>query len=165
MIAVMTRFLGFLLRVVLTTLLLVACTRFASGGQSVSTLLGFPVVSVKGSGAAGVIAMGQSATGVLVLAQVGVGVIIFAQAGIGVLFGIGQAMTGLITIAQVGFGVFFFFGQLGPGLVCVGQVVCGWMGAGQLPIAILRGRERLEALSEEVSEALAPWPRRRVKAA
>jgi len=118
-----------------------------SGGDSVTTLYGWPLFSFKGSGARGIIAAGQvDAMGVIVFAQVGYGIICFAQAGVGLLFGLGQAQAGLACICQAGIGLTFFLGQVGFGAQALGQGV-----------AIGRKEGYFEQMEKEFGELLSFW--------
>jgi hypothetical protein len=112
--------------VVLTIVGLVIFTQYGPDGlDSTTTLLGWPVVSIRGEDARGLIAIGQTAFGVVVFAQGGGGLITIAQVGVGVLFGIGQLMGGMLAIAQLGVGISFFVGQVGGGAQALGQGVLG----------------------------------------
>lgn len=138
--------LGKALGLMLATMLgLVIFTEY-DGGNSVSRIFGYPIVSVAQSNPVGLIAIGQAfAQGVIVIAQAGAGIICFAQGGVGILFGLGQAQAGLINIAQVGVGILFFLGQGGLSIQAIGQGVF-----------YSRPVEYFQEMLDEFSELLAP---------
>ena len=129
--------------VIVTTLGLALFTHY-EGGQSVTHVLGYPVVAVAQKSPTGLIAIGQvNARGIIVLGQMGFGLVTVAQGGVGLLFGVGQLMGGVVAIAQVGIGLFFFLGQLGFGASGIGQVA-----------GINRGGSYFKEMSAEFGELL-----------
>lgn len=136
------RLLGIIL---LTAFGLVLFTQYeGSSLNSVSRVLGYPVVSIAQSGARGVLAVGQvNAVGVLVISQLGAGVVAFTQGGAGLVFALCQLGFSLVVIGQLGIGVFWFLGQVGVGSTALGQAVYR-----------RRTKEELAELNAELTEVL-----------
>ena len=94
------------------------------GGESVTQIMGYPIVQFDGEPEA-LIAIGGFGKGVLVFGMGGFGVICFTLYGAGILFATGQLAGGLIALGQCGVGLAFFIGQAGIGLNALAQVALG----------------------------------------
>lgn len=130
----MTRFVGLIIIVVLTTLGLAAFTDTYTAtdgvGLSYTELLGMPLLSVRMAGAASLnpawISLGLPGFGILSLGVGGVGVVSIGALSAGLLFGVGQLAGGLMSIGQLSIG----------GLLGIGQLSFGWAALGQLALGV-----------------------------